>query len=110
MDSYGLKELGGGDCAAIYGQKTPDKNAARPPEQWQTYDITFRAPRFDQSGQLKEKARITVLWNGVKVHDNVEINGPTGGGDTDVKNPGPIRLQDHGCPDRFRNIWIVPAK
>lgn len=104
LDSYGIEPLTPGDCAGIYGQKPADKNAATQPEEWQTYDITFRAPRFNDAGERIEKPRVTLLWNGVKVHDNVEVNANPG----DAKNPGPILLQDHGCPIRYRNVWIVP--
>lgn len=112
LDSYNNPTYKAGGCAALYGQKEPDdfEKAVKPPETWNTYDITFRASRFDPSGNLKEKARVTVVWNDVKVHDNVEINGPTFSLDGGVHGPGPICLQDHGCPIRFRNIWIVPAK
>lgn len=112
LDSYGLKEAGKGDCAAIYGQKAPDKNVAKPTGEWQTYDITFRAPHFNNNtGKMTEKACVTVLWNGAKVHDSVDIDDFTRASIVDnPQTPGPILLQYHGCPVRFRNIWIVPAK
>ncbi len=66
--------------------------------------MTFRAPRLDADGKMKEKARVTVLWNGVKIHDDVEI------ADSRAAAKGPIALQDHGSKVRFRNIWIVPKK
>lgn len=102
LDSYNNDTYPTGMCAALYGQKPPDKNVARPPEHWQTYDIYFRAPRLDEKGEVKERARVTVFWNGVKVHDNVEIQGSR------PRTKGPILLQDHGCPVRYRNIWLVP--
>jgi hypothetical protein len=80
LDSYGLPKLEVGDCAALYSKKVPDKNAARPPGQWQTYDIEFKAPRFDTSGKKTSNARITLYWNGEKVHDNVELDKPLPGG------------------------------
>jgi hypothetical protein len=110
LDAYHNETYAKGGCAAIYGFKDPDKNVAKPPLEWQTYDITFRAARFDASGTLIQHPRISVVWNGVKVHDNVEITcGPTtsslGG---DITPTGPIMLQDHGCRDKYRNLWIKP--
>src|SRR5207248_239783 len=94
LESFGQPALKDG-CGAIYNVKAADTNEARKPMEWQTYDITFRAPRFDASGKKTENARATVIWNGKKVHDNVEIPGPTRAGDTDEKpGPAPIRLQD----------------
>ena len=107
LDSYQNETYPKGECGAIYGVKSPDVNAAKPPEQWQTYDVTFRAARFGAEGRKAENAKVTVLWNGVKIHDNVEIEKPTAGGKEEGK-PGPLRLQDHGNKIRYRNIWIVP--
>ena len=83
--------------------------AVRPPETWNTYDITFRAARWDAAGNKAENARMTMLWNGVKVHDNVEVPKGTAGG-KETPAPGPIMLQDHGNPIRYRNVWIVPVE
>lgn len=114
LDSYMNNTYQAGGCGAIYGIKDPDHcdQAVRPPGQWNTYDIIFRAPRFDSAGKRLEWARVTVFWNGVKVHDNVEIStdNTTAGMGGDPKTPGPIMLQDHGSPVRYRNIWIVPMK
>ena len=107
LDSYGIKKIEPGDCAGLYGQKPADKNMSKPPGQWQTYDITFHAARFEDGKKVKP-ARVTVVWNGEKVHDNVELKGPSGGGDKETPEPGAIRLQDHGNPVKYRNIWIVP--
>lgn len=106
LDSYNNPTYKTGGCGAIYGQKDPDnfEKAVKPPEKWNTFDVTFRAPRLNADGTLKEKARVTVLWNGVKIHDNVEI------ADSRPVTQGPVLLQDHGCKVRFRNIWIVPKK
>jgi 3-keto-disaccharide hydrolase len=112
LDSYNNPTYEFGGCGAIYSQKDPDKDAIKPPEQWNTYDITFRAARLDKEGNVTEKPRITVFHNGIKIHDNVEIEGTATTSAITGPQPkvGPILLQDHGCPVRFRNIWIVPMK
>lgn len=110
LDSYALPKLEVGDCAALYSKKAPDKNAAKAPAQWQTYDMDFKAPRFDAAGKKTANARITIFWNGEKVHDNVELEGPLPGGSGEKPEGGGIRLQDHGNPVRYRNIWVVPQK
>lgn len=98
-----------GQTAAMYGQHPPIVNACRKPGQWQTYDISFLKPLFDENGNLVRKARITVLHNGVVVHNNLEIEGTTFHKKKAEYSPhesGYIHLQDHGNPIRFRNIWI----
>lgn len=111
LDSYHNPTYKYGGCGAIYGIKDPDKDVCKPPLQWQTYDVFFRAARFNPNGSVKELPRVTVYWNGVKVHDNVEIpHGTTAGLGSELATKGPIMLQDHGCPVQFRNIWIVPGK
>ena len=108
LDSYGLKSQLG-DCGAIYGIAVPLVNACRPPEQWQSYDAVFHAPKFDDKGSQLSKARMTVFQNGVLIHENVEISASTVAAlGRDLKTPGPLMLQDHGCPVRYRNIWIRP--
>lgn len=86
----------------------PDVNAATPPETWQSYDIEYRAARYDSAGSKSENARVTVVWNGVRVHDDVAITGPTGGNIPEGPATGSIRLQDHGNAVQYRNIWIEP--
>ena len=108
LDSYGKETPDVGDCAALYGKKAPDQNAAKPPAQWQTYDIEFTAPRFDAAGKKMANARITLIWNGQKVHDNVELQGPLPGGPGETPDGAGVRLQDHGNPVRYRNLWVVP--
>jgi len=106
LDSFGLVETSG-DCGGLYNVKRPDVNASLPPQTWQTYDVEFRAPRVNSDGSVKEAARITVLLNGVKIHDNVELPHGTANSNADQKTTGPIQLQDHSHPIQFRNIWVV---
>ena len=110
LDSYGNRTYADGQAAAIYGQSPPLANASRPPGEWQTYDIVFRRPRFDSKGAVASPARMTVLHNGVLVHDNVELLGATANQRRAVYTAHadrlPIRLQDHGNRTRFRNIWV----
>jgi len=109
LDSYGIESPGKGDCGAIYNIAAPLVKASKPPMEWQSYDIVFRAPRFDAAGKKTENARITVLHNGLIVQNNVEVAYPT------FANPGApeaatgsILLQDHGNPVAYRNIWVLP--
>ncbi|GIE89964.1 hypothetical protein Are01nite_64440 [Actinoplanes regularis] len=111
LDTYGKPALADNECAAIYLKRAPSSNAGTAPETWQTYDITFRAARYDGATKT-ENARVTVVWNGTTVHDNVAIDGPTGNGAPESPAFLPIRLQDHGDPGanvRYRNLWIEPA-
>jgi hypothetical protein len=119
LDSYENLTYADGQAGAVYGQYPPQVNAARPPSEWQAYDIVFRRPRFDSVGMLIKPARMTVFHNSVLVQDNVEVWGPT---EWQKFKPYklhpdklPISLQDHGNPVRFRNIWVrelseVPEK
>jgi hypothetical protein len=111
LDSYGDTTLADDEAGSIYDRRAPDVNAATAPATWQTYDVTFRAARFGSTGTKTENARVTVVWNGVTVHNNVAIEGPTGGGAAESPSAGRIRLQDHGDPGanvRYRNIWVEP--
>jgi len=97
-------------CGAIYGKIAPSKNMAKPPKEWQSFDVVFHGARGDK-GKVTKKARVTLIWNGEKVIDDAEIDGPTGAAlDGKVTEPGPILLQgDHGKV-AFRNIKIrLPA-
>ena len=107
LDSFGQPPTKNG-CGALYGRTAPAVNASRAPEQWQTYDISFRAARYDR-GKKTENARITVRHNGVLIHQDAELAGKTGAGQKEGDSPGPILLQDHGAPVRYRNIWIAPG-
>jgi hypothetical protein len=109
LDSYGIDVPGKGDCGAIYNQFASLVNACKPPLEWQTYDVIFRAARVGESGEIEENARVTVLQNGIVIQNNVQMLGAIGGAtDEDAAAPGPLRLQDHGNPVKYRNIWIAP--
>jgi hypothetical protein len=108
IDSYGTKIPGKGDCGAIYDQYAPLVNATKPPMEWQSFDVIFRAARVDESGKVTERARMTVLLNGVVIQNNVEALGPTGSAlDDRVGEPGPLLLQYHGSAVEYRNVWAV---
>ena len=112
LDCYNNTTYANGQTASIYKQYIPLVNACKKPGEWQSYDIIWTAPRFNNDGTLHKPARITALHNGVLVQNNVEIKGLT----VDVglpvyKKHGPsaIKLQDHGDPGAplsFRNIWV----
>ncbi|HYT67664.1 MAG TPA: DUF1080 domain-containing protein [Vicinamibacterales bacterium] len=109
LDSYNNITYPDGQASAMYGQYPPMVNASRAPGEWQTYDIMFTSPRFN-GNTLEKPATVTVLHNGVLVHNGRAFWGPT----AHQLNPpyapsnahGPIGLQDHGNPVRFRNIWL----
>ena len=107
LDSY-RRSLGGqNDAGAVYGIKDASRNASRPPGSWQSYDITFRAPKYSGSRKVGP-AYVSVVWNGVQVHYGTAISRKTTLGDAEGPSDGPIRLQDHGKRVRYRNIWIEP--
>jgi hypothetical protein len=111
LDSFGDTTPADNECGGFYQKRAPDSNRATAPETWQTYEITFRAARWNGATKT-ENARATVVWNGAVVHNDIEINGSTGGGAAESPAVGPIRLQDHGDPGanvRYRNIWIEPV-
>lgn len=106
LDSFGL-EGAINECGAIYGVKAPDINMCFPPLTWQTYDIEFHAAKFDENGKKIRNARMTVWHNGVLIHKDVEVPGPTRAARfPETPEPGPLYLQDHGSPVRYRNIWV----
>lgn len=114
LDSYSSTTYHDGQAGAIYKQTPPAVNATRPPGEWNAYDIFWTAPRFDESGTLVSPAYITAVHNGVLILNHFELQG-----DTPYERPpsykahppkGPISLQDHGNPVRYRNIWVREFK
>ena len=113
LDSYENQTYPDGQCASIYGQYPPLVNASRKPGEWQTYDIVFIAPRFD-GDRLVSPAYMTVFHNGVLVHHHAEVLGAMTHRALAKYTPhgpkGPLLLQDHGNPVRYRNIWVRELK
>ncbi|HEX4796056.1 MAG TPA: DUF1080 domain-containing protein [Humisphaera sp.] len=119
LDSYQAPTYPDGQCGALYGQTPPLVNACRPPGEWQTYEIIFESPRWDKDNKLQKNANITVIQNGVVLHNKRDYIGATDGiggvphlslGAYTKPHPPEvtIELQDHGTPVHFRNIWIRP--
>ena len=112
LDSYNNPTYVNGQAGSIYKQYPPLVNANRPAGEWQTYDVAWTAPRFNEDGSLKSPARVTVFFNGLLVQNNVELKGVTvyvGQPAYKKHGPCPIKLQAHGDksePISFRNIWI----
>lgn len=106
LDSFGL-DLEFNHCGALYRYQAPNINMCLPPLQWQTYDIEFQAARFDSNGKKTSNAVITVWHNGVKIHDNFELERKTGAGKQESPETHVTKFQDHGNPVRFRNMWII---
>ena len=106
LDSFGL-EGKDNECGGIYSIKDPDVNMCLPPLVWQTYDAIFTAARFDKEGKKIANARVTVRHNGVLIHEDVELPRiTTAAPNQESAEAGPIYLQDHGNPVRYRNIWV----
>jgi hypothetical protein len=105
LDSFGL-EGKANECGAVYARKPPSINMCYPPLSWQTFDIDFRAPRFDSEGRKTKEARITVRHNGILVHDDVPIQ-PYLHQIPFERETAPLFFQDHRCPVYFRNVWII---
>ena len=106
LDSFGL-EGEDNECGGIYKIAKPAVNMCFPPLSWQTYDVDLTVARFNEAGEKTSDAVVTIRHNGVLIHDNLALTGPTPGGHQDDERPGPLFLQDHGDPVRFRNVWIV---
>jgi len=116
LDSYENKTYPDGQCAALYGRAVPLVNACRKPGEWQTYDIIFHSAIF-KDGKIVRKPTFTILQNGVLVQDHVTLEGGTQWRGAHAISPfqpipdkGSIQLQDHGNPERYRNIWIRELK
>ena len=115
LDSYDNKTYPDGQAGSMFGQYPPLVNPARKPGEWESYDIIFHAPRFDASGKVTSPARVTVLFNGILVQDDVALTGPTAYQRRPPYKQGadklPLALQDHEMRVRYRNIWIrnLPA-
>jgi hypothetical protein len=112
LDSYNNSTYSNGQAGSIYKQAIPLVNASKKPGEWQSYDIVWTAPIFDDNGSLKSAARVTVMHNGILIQNNLELKGETvyiGAPFYKKHGPSPIKLQDHGDPSEpisFRNIWI----
>lgn len=112
LDCYNNKTYVNGQTASVYKQSIPLANACKKPGEWQTYDIIWTAPRFNDDGSLKSPARVTAIHNGVLVQNNVELKGGTvyrGAPSYKKHGASAIKLQAHGDPSQpisYRNIWV----
>lgn len=110
LDSYDNKTYYDGQCGSLYKQNPPMANVCRKPGEWQSYDIIFMRPLFDAEGKLTKPGYVTVFQNGVLIQNHLQIKGETAWHEPpvyrDKSDKLPVRLQDHGNPVRFRNIWL----
>jgi hypothetical protein len=111
LDSFNNKTYPNGQAGAFYGNAAPLVNASRKPGEWQSYDIIFHTPKQTADGKVIPGS-FTVLHNGVLIQDHVAVNGKatTAAPLSGVVEKGPLYLQDHGNPVRYRNIWIRPLR
>ena len=112
LDSYESKTYVNGQAGSMYKQSPPMVNAMKPPSEWEVYDVIYNAPKFDEkNGALLEPGYVTVLQNGIVVQNHTQLQGTTeyiGTPQWTAHGDGPIKLQDHGNPVSYRNIWIRP--
>lgn len=106
LDSFGL-DGADNECGGIYSINKPIVNAALPPLVWQTYDIDFKAAKYDAAGKKTENARVTIKHNGITIHDDQELKHGTPGRHPEGTGDDAIYLQDHGNPVVYRNIWLI---
>ncbi len=107
LDSFGLDGVNN-ECGGVYSKADPKVNMCFPPLVWQTYDVEFTNAVRDADGNKVKNAVLTLRHNGVAIHENLEISGPTGGHRNEPEGtPGAVKLQGHGNPLQFRNIWVV---
>lgn len=107
LDSFAL-EGKDNECGGLYKIAAPKVNMCLPPLTWQAYDVDFTAAKYDASGQKSANAKITAKHNGVVIHENQELPGATTSApNKEGPSPGPVYLQNHGNPVRYRNIWVV---
>mgnify|MGYP000405352867 CR=1 FL=1 len=125
LNSFGKEKVTQDDAGALYGFSPPLVNACRKPGEWQVFDIRYRAPRRDEAGKIIEMGTVTVWFNGQKVQDETKFGEPKSTfhpfrfGNTPYLDKirdrqkqtmtGPVFLQDHGNPVKFRNVWVVAA-
>ena len=107
LDSFGLDGRAN-ECGGVYTRLAPKLNMCLPPLQWQTFDIDFTSAAVDAAGAKVSSARITARLNGVLIHDDAEVAGPTGAARGEPEGtPGALRLQGHRNFVQFRNLWLV---
>ena len=107
LDSFALAGKDN-ECGGLYKIASPRINMCLPPLTWQTYDVDFTAAKYDETGQKLVNAKITVRHNGALIHENQELPGPTASAPRkEDDTPGPVYLQNHGNPVRYRNIWLL---
>lgn len=110
LDSFGLSGEHN-ECGGIYTINKPAVNMCLPPLTWQTYDVDYTAAKYDADKKKTANAKLTVRHNGFLIHENVELpKATTAAPIAEGPEPGPIYIQDHGNPIRFRNIWLVEKK